>query len=232
MLDHQRGMLTTAAPLLEEGNTVRSIQQGLLLCWQPGDIVDVDVEDGMEFGATVLGPSISGDTSELSIRFADGVVDDWPVEELRRPAAAAAAAISELVVSTQPVVPVDANVGADEYGCSPKQPNAAAAGAVLKDEPTILKPLLFWLGGNDDIGGLPQCDTEEATLVVQWQVPRGFSTSRFRVGFKHSSWWTWAYEDCDLDNTPSCSRVASDDNGLSPTLCGFVGTCDSYLTPN
>jgi hypothetical protein len=51
--------------------------------FRPGDIVDVDTDDGMEYGATVLGLSEGGDKSEMRVRFADGVVDDWPKADFR-----------------------------------------------------------------------------------------------------------------------------------------------------
>lgn len=51
--------------------------------YKPGQKVDVESEDGWEYGATVIGPAKSGDSDELRIRFADGVVDDWPVADFR-----------------------------------------------------------------------------------------------------------------------------------------------------
>jgi hypothetical protein len=48
-----------------------------------GDRVDVEGEDGWELGATILGPSKGGDKSELRVKFADGVVDDWPFDDFR-----------------------------------------------------------------------------------------------------------------------------------------------------
>ena len=51
--------------------------------FRPGDVVDIETEDGIELGATVLGPSESLDVSEMRVRFADGVIDDWPIEDLK-----------------------------------------------------------------------------------------------------------------------------------------------------
>ena len=51
--------------------------------FQVGDVVDISTEDGWERGAVVLGPSSSGDSSELRVKFADGVVDDWPTADFR-----------------------------------------------------------------------------------------------------------------------------------------------------
>ena len=52
--------------------------------WHAGDLVDVDGEDGWEFGATILGRPKGKDVDELQVRFADGVVDDWPYEDFRK----------------------------------------------------------------------------------------------------------------------------------------------------
>ena len=48
-------------------------------------MIDVESEDGMEYGAVILGPPKSGNSGELEVRFADGVVDDWEIEEFREP---------------------------------------------------------------------------------------------------------------------------------------------------
>lgn len=49
--------------------------------WEIGTKVDIETEDGWELGATILGPAASGDETEMSVRFADGVIDDWDVVE-------------------------------------------------------------------------------------------------------------------------------------------------------
>ena len=51
--------------------------------WQVSDKVDVESEDGFEYGLEILGPAASGSDEEMSVRFADGVVDDWEVAEFR-----------------------------------------------------------------------------------------------------------------------------------------------------
>ena len=56
--------------------------------WSIGAVIDVDTEDGLEKGATILGPSENGDPLAMRIKFADGVVDDWEIEEFRKPTAA------------------------------------------------------------------------------------------------------------------------------------------------
>lgn len=45
--------------------------------WSAGAVIDVETDDGMETGATILGPSQSGDPAQMEIRLADGTVDDW-----------------------------------------------------------------------------------------------------------------------------------------------------------
>lgn len=58
------------------------------MVWAPGDVVDIDAEDGMEEGAIILGPAKNGASDERRVRFKDGVVDDWPTSDfiLRKPA--------------------------------------------------------------------------------------------------------------------------------------------------
>ena len=51
--------------------------------WAVGDVVDVETEDGWERGVTILGPAGSGSAAEMSVQFADGVVDDWEISEFR-----------------------------------------------------------------------------------------------------------------------------------------------------
>ena len=64
--------------------------------WDIGAIVDIETEDGWERGATILGPAGSGNDAEMSIRFADGVIDDWDVAEFR--AAGTAPSVSGTLV--------------------------------------------------------------------------------------------------------------------------------------
>ena len=42
----------------------------------------VETDDGWERGVTVLGPADSGNADEMRVRFPDGTVDDWDVDEL------------------------------------------------------------------------------------------------------------------------------------------------------
>lgn len=53
--------------------------------WAAGTVVDIESEDGLESGATVLGPSENGDQSERRVKFKDGVFDDWPIVDFRKP---------------------------------------------------------------------------------------------------------------------------------------------------
>jgi hypothetical protein len=49
--------------------------------WKVGQVIDIDTEDGYEKGATILGPSTEGDKTQMSVRFADGSVDNWDKED-------------------------------------------------------------------------------------------------------------------------------------------------------
>lgn len=53
--------------------------------WKTGDVIDIDTEDGLEKGVTLLGPAKSGDLKQMSVRFADGSVDDWDTEDFVMP---------------------------------------------------------------------------------------------------------------------------------------------------
>ena len=53
--------------------------------FRKGDVVDVESEDGWERHAKIIGPSKSRRPDEMRVRFADGVVDDWPLADFRRP---------------------------------------------------------------------------------------------------------------------------------------------------
>ena len=53
--------------------------------FREGDVVDVESEDGWERNAKIIGPSKSRRPDEMRVRFADGVVDDWPLADFRRP---------------------------------------------------------------------------------------------------------------------------------------------------
>ena len=46
-----------------------------------GQVVSIDTEDGVEEGVVILGPSTSGSAAEVRVRFADGTVDDWEVDD-------------------------------------------------------------------------------------------------------------------------------------------------------
>eukprot|EP01043_Picozoa_sp_COSAG02_P051550 COSAG02_NODE_5441_length_4327_cov_32.830889_2_plen_108_part_00 len=41
----------------------------------------VETEDGWERAVTVLGPAKSGKSGEMLVKFSDGTVDDWDVED-------------------------------------------------------------------------------------------------------------------------------------------------------
>ena len=57
--------------------------------WRIGEVIDIDTEDGLEKGATILGPVTRGDPLQMRVKFADGAIDDWEIEEFRKPNAGA-----------------------------------------------------------------------------------------------------------------------------------------------
>jgi hypothetical protein len=48
-----------------------------------GTLVDIETEDGLEKGVTILGPSKSGNVAEVRVRFADGSEDDWELADMK-----------------------------------------------------------------------------------------------------------------------------------------------------
>jgi hypothetical protein len=52
-------------------------RHGSDVAWDVGDVVDIDAEDGIEYGAVIIGAGDAAD--ERRVRFADGVIDSWPV---------------------------------------------------------------------------------------------------------------------------------------------------------
>jgi hypothetical protein len=74
--------------------------------WAVGALVDIQSEGGWERGAVILGPSTTGSPEQMRVRFADGVVDDWDVDEFVA-AAAAAPATLDLVSLPAKIDPAD-----------------------------------------------------------------------------------------------------------------------------
>ena len=66
-----------------QGNLVESWDGRPSSTWSIGQVIDVDTEDGLE-AATILGPSDTGDADHMRVRFADGVVDDWDIDDFRQ----------------------------------------------------------------------------------------------------------------------------------------------------
>ena len=62
-----------------------------LIEWKVGDTVDIDTADGVEKGAVILGPAVGGDAAQMRVKFPDGSVDDWDIEDFLVPRAGAAA---------------------------------------------------------------------------------------------------------------------------------------------
>lgn len=83
------------------------------------------------------------------------------------------------------------------------------------DEPTLLAPTVTLVDAADGVspGG----------ALVRWQLigphrhdpaqRAEMTTDRFRVSFKHSSWWTWQYVDIVLNESPDCMRIAESEGG-------------------
>lgn len=44
-------------------------------------MISINTEDGMENGVKIIGPAKSGNKKEMRVKFKDGTVDDWEVEE-------------------------------------------------------------------------------------------------------------------------------------------------------
>ena len=77
---------STAAASTSPGKDSASFRSAFKTAmFQRGDTVDVESEEGWQYGATILGPAIGGNADELQIRFADGDVADWPISDLRWP---------------------------------------------------------------------------------------------------------------------------------------------------
>jgi len=55
------------------------------LGWEVGQVVSIDTEDGLENGVVILGPAESGSQTELRVKFADGTIDDWEIDDFVRP---------------------------------------------------------------------------------------------------------------------------------------------------
>jgi hypothetical protein len=74
---HHSLNLVTDTTLFEGDDT----HQAKPLRWKAGMVVDFETQDGWERGVEILGPSESGDATEMSVKFADGSVDDWETVE-------------------------------------------------------------------------------------------------------------------------------------------------------
>ena len=48
-------------------------------------MVSIDTKDGIEKGVVILGPAESGNKKELRVKFADGTVDDWEIDDFVQP---------------------------------------------------------------------------------------------------------------------------------------------------
>jgi hypothetical protein len=85
------------------------------LTWLPGDIVDVETEDGIEV-ASVVGRSKSGDKTELRVRFADGAVDDWDAEDMKKKWAVGEDIEVDTDMASDDEEPEDSDLASDDEG--------------------------------------------------------------------------------------------------------------------
>ena len=66
------------------------------ITWSVGQVINIGTEEGLE-EATILGPSSEGDATQMRVRFADGTVDNWDIEDFV--AADADAAVPDTVAT-------------------------------------------------------------------------------------------------------------------------------------
>lgn len=77
------GAATFSVKLHVDGCLASSAVHAASASWEVGTVVDIDTEDGWEYGATVTGPATSGNAAERQVRFADGTEDDWDTSDFR-----------------------------------------------------------------------------------------------------------------------------------------------------
>lgn len=87
------------------------------------------------------------------------------------------------------------------------------------DEPKLLAPTVTVVEAGEGIRPAARVrwrmigpHREDPTRLVE------MTTIRFRVSFKHSTWWTWQYSDVILNETPDCMRIAESEDGS----CEFI----------
>ena len=61
--------------------------------WQPGEIVDISTERGLEKDVIVVGSAQSGQPGAIRVQFADGRISDWDTAAFRAPVAPSASAL-------------------------------------------------------------------------------------------------------------------------------------------
>lgn len=49
--------------------------------WKKGMLISISTEDGTEKDVKILGPAESGNKQEMCVKFRDGTIDDWEIEE-------------------------------------------------------------------------------------------------------------------------------------------------------
>ena len=140
--------------------------------WYAGQRVDIDTEDGMEFNARILGPPAQGKVlEEMRVHFADGTVDDWPVDSFVKRSRASESgsprATSPTGVPMQDESAVDVSEADNhESAATPKDLSRGELGAVLDD-------LLAASDEDDDKDGVvTQAGTSKERLERQPEMNR------------------------------------------------------------
>jgi hypothetical protein len=87
------------------------------------------------------------------------------------------------------------------------------------DEPELLAPTVAVVEAGED--NRPEARVRWRVVGPHREDPARLvemTTSRFRMSFKHSTWWTWQYSDVILNETPDCMRIAESEDGS----CEFI----------
>jgi len=81
-IDPMQHAEAVAAKKTEAAQTEALMQEAArLITWDIGQVIDVDTEDGLEKGATIIAPPTNGDETQMRVRFKDGSEDDWDIED-------------------------------------------------------------------------------------------------------------------------------------------------------
>jgi hypothetical protein len=138
------------------------VQDFQVRAWPANTLVEIDTEDGLETGAMVLGPGAK--PTERKVRFADGSVDDWPVEDLRKPQGASASSKDQqgggVGADSHTEAAKAPQTSAEEAGASSGSQEAAQSGSTSTFAVTFTEPGSLGLSfGSTSNTGLPWIKT-------------------------------------------------------------------------